>query len=64
MSRLPSPLWAAAAHLSTMPNSKEGTGGLEGASATRQQVGPVVGVQHPYKVGALHLGGEGVGGWI
>lgn len=48
-----------------MPNSKEGTGGLEGASATRQQMGPVVGVQQPYKVGTLHLGKEGRGGsWV
>lgn len=45
MSLLPSPLWGLPqAHLPTMPNRDEGTGGLEGPSATCQQVGPVVGL--------------------
>lgn len=42
-----------------MPNCHEGTGGLEGPSATSQQVGPVVWLQYPHKIGALHLGGRG-----
>lgn len=57
----PVPCGAAPAHLSTMPNGNESAGWLEGTSATGQQVGPVVGLQHPHKVGTLHLGGGG--GW-
>lgn len=45
-----------------MPNRHERTGGLEGPSATSQQVGPVVGLQHPHKIGTLHLSGRGAGG--
>lgn len=43
MSQLPSPLWGRCSSPLHVPNSKEGTGGLEGTSATRQQMGPVVG---------------------
>lgn len=62
MSLLPNPLWGHLAHLPTMPNGNESASGLEGTSAAGQQVGPVVGLQHPHKVGALHLRGEGRGG--
>lgn len=64
MSLPPSPLWGLSqAHLPTMPDCDEGTGGLKGPSATRQQVGPVVGPQHPYKVGTLHLARRRGVGW-
>lgn len=46
------------AHLPTVPNCDEGTDGLEGPGATCQQVGPVVGLQHPHEVGTLRLWGE------
>lgn len=46
------------AHLPTVPNRDEGTGGMEGPSATCQQVGSVVGLQHPHEVGTLRLVGR------
>lgn len=45
MSLRPSPLRGLCrAHLPTVPDRDEGTGGLKGPSAARQQVGPVVGL--------------------
>lgn len=59
MSLHPSPLRGLCrAHLPTVPDRDEGTGGLKGPSAAHQQVGPVVGLQHPYEVGTLHLAGR------
>lgn len=56
MPLLPSPLWGLPqAHLPPVPDRDEGAGGLKGPSATCQQVGPVVGLQHPYEVGTFHL---------
>lgn len=59
MSLLLSPLWGLPqAHLPTVADCDEGTGGLEGPSTTRQQVSPVVRLQHTHKVGTLHLEGR------
>lgn len=49
------------AHLPAVPNRDEGAGGMEGPSATCQQVGSVVGLQHPHEVGTLHLVGTRAG---
>ena len=43
------------AYLSSVSNINEGTHGLEGAGATGQEVGAVVGLQEANKVGTLRL---------
>lgn len=43
------------AYLSSVPHIYEGTHGLEGAGATGQEVGAVVGLQEANKVGTLRL---------
>lgn len=43
------------AYLSSVPHVNEGTHGLEGAGATGQEVGAVVGLQEANKVGTLRL---------